>query len=82
VLGYTGALEGPDGLIYDQARYYDPAAGEFTTPDTVLPNGEGTQGYGLYDYVADDPVTQTDPGGHLFSLAENSVVSGISNVLS
>jgi hypothetical protein len=32
--------------------------------DPVQPNGPGTQGYNLYSYVANNPVTWVDPSGH------------------
>ncbi len=64
-LGYTGAITDPTGLVYDQARYYSPTTAQFTTPDTVIPNAAGSQGYNLYAYTAGNPETFTDPSGHM-----------------
>ena len=38
--GFTGQRSDPaSGLSYYQARYYDPAAGQFTSADSVVPGG-------------------------------------------
>jgi len=39
--GFTGQvsdLESGTGLAFYNARYYDPALGRFTQPDTIIPN--------------------------------------------
>jgi RHS repeat-associated protein len=53
------------GLSYYGARYYDPAAGQFTSPDTVTPGG-GYDPWGLsrYAYTRGNPTSRTDPSGH------------------
>jgi len=35
------------------------------TRDTVNPSGPGTQGYNGYVYATNNPVTLTDPSGHV-----------------
>ena len=36
---YTGQrLDADTGLYFYNARYYDPALGRFTQPDTIVPN--------------------------------------------
>jgi RHS repeat-associated protein len=62
--GFTGEPSDATGLIYLRARFVDPFIGRFLSPDTVVPNAPGTQGYGLYAYAADNPATWTDPSGH------------------
>ncbi len=58
-LGYTGQrADASTGLDYYQARYYDPAAGQFTSADTV------NDGLNRYGYVHGNPTTATDPSGH------------------
>ena len=58
-LGYTGQrADSATGLDYYHARYYDPAAGQFTSADTVQ------DGLNRYGYVAGNPTTATDPSGH------------------
>ncbi len=50
------------GLDYYNARYYDPVAGQFSSPDTTLAGG-----LNRYAYVAGNPETRTDPSGHLYA---------------
>jgi RHS repeat-associated protein len=53
------------GLNYDNARYYDPVAGAFTSADIMLPGGGyDSAGLNRYGYVAGNPETFTDPSGH------------------
>jgi len=54
------------GLYYLQARYYDPATGQFLTVDPAV---SGTQA--PYRYASDNPVNLTDPTG------ESAVTKGI-----
>jgi RHS repeat-associated protein len=46
------------------ARWYDPATGTFISLDPVLETGSPLQLNG-YTYAADDPVTGSDPTGHM-----------------
>ncbi|HKM56875.1 MAG TPA: RHS repeat-associated core domain-containing protein, partial [Isosphaeraceae bacterium] len=48
------------GLQYNQARYYDPATGRWTSEDPIGFAGGDTN---LYRYVGDDPVNKVDPSG-------------------
>lgn len=62
--GYTGHVTDPDsGLVYMQARYYDPAIGRFLSVD---PSG-GDPGdlfvSGRYSYASNNPVLNVDPDG-------------------
>jgi RHS repeat-associated protein len=50
-----------DGLYYDQARWYDPAAGRFVSEDPAPSAPQDRSN--LYRYVANDPLDQTDPTG-------------------
>jgi len=51
--------------VLEGARWYDPLAGQFVSPDTLLPGG-GYDPLGLsrYAYVEGNPVERTDPSGH------------------
>ncbi len=58
--GFTGQrADAATGLDYYEARYYDPAAGQFTSADSVV------NGPSRYAYVGGNPETATDPSGHL-----------------
>lgn len=45
-----------------KARFYSPALGRFTQPDTITPNM--TQGLNRYSYVGNSPIIFSDPSGH------------------
>lgn len=53
------------GLVYLRARYYAPGPGQFITRDTLQPNAGGTQGWTAYSYAQNNPMTLTDPSGHV-----------------
>jgi RHS repeat-associated protein len=62
---YTGQSDdGDTGLLYYNARYYDPVIGRFITADTVIPDPSYSQSYNRYMYVAGNPVNYNDPSGH------------------
>ncbi len=57
---YTGQENDGNGLYYDRARYYSPAAARFISQD---PLGEAGSGPNLYLYISDSPTNATDPYG-------------------
>ncbi|PKN91158.1 MAG: hypothetical protein CVU44_20570 [Chloroflexi bacterium HGW-Chloroflexi-6] len=57
----TAATEG-FGLMFYNARWYDPALGRFAQADTIIP--DGVQGLDRYAYVNNNPLQYTDPSGH------------------
>ena len=57
----AGVSEG-FGLMYYNARMYDPALGRFTSADSIVP--AGVQGYDRYAYGLNNPSRYTDPTGH------------------
>ncbi len=62
--GYTGHVNDPDtGLVYMQARYYDPAVGRFVSTDPAIPITGNTFDFGRYTYANNNPVANTDPTG-------------------
>lgn len=62
--GYTGHVNDPDtGLVYMQARYYDPTIGRFLSPDPVSPEPGNSFNFGRYTYANGNPVRYTDPDG-------------------
>ena len=64
--GYTGHVNDPDtGLVYMQARYYDPAVGRFLSEDPVGPAAGNVFNVNRYAYANDNPIVNTDPTGRL-----------------
>ncbi|PDT00522.1 hypothetical protein CO666_29945, partial [Rhizobium chutanense] len=62
---YIGERFDPEtGLMYLNARYYDPAFGRFISPDDWDPTQEGV-GTNRYAYAGNDPINKSDPNGHL-----------------
>jgi len=64
----SGATEG-FGLMFYNARWYDPAIGRFAQADSIYPGG--TQGLDRYAYVNNSPVRFIDPSGHQCVPAED-----------
>jgi len=56
--------DGGTGLMYYQARYYDPQVGRFAAADTIVPNPANPQDLNRYTYVRNNPVNGIDPSGH------------------
>jgi RHS repeat-associated protein len=54
---YTGKSYDATGLLYFNARYYDPVIGRFITED---PSRKGT---GWYTYCSNNPINRMDPTG-------------------
>lgn len=62
--GYTGHVNDPDsGLVYMQARYYDPVVGRFLSPDPARMRSGNVDQFGRFSYVANNPVYFVDPTG-------------------
>ncbi|MBV6396583.1 MAG: hypothetical protein HFACDABA_02183 [Anaerolineales bacterium] len=70
----SGATEG-FGLMYYGARWYDPALGRFTQPDTIVPSGP--QGYDRYAYTNNNPVRYVDPTGHFIETVFDIISVGM-----
>lgn len=52
------------GLVYMNARYYDPQLAKFVSPDTIIPRTFDPQALNRYSYTYNDPLNYTDPTGH------------------
>jgi RHS repeat-associated protein len=53
------------GLIYMNARYYDPELGRFASADTIIPDPYRPQSIDRYAYAENDWANYTDPSGHM-----------------
>jgi len=62
---YTGQYSYTDdfGMMFYNARFYDPTIGRFTSADSIVPNN--IHGYDRYNYVSNRPTIKTDPTGHM-----------------
>ena len=62
-VGYTGhQFDADTGLVYMQARYYDPVIGRFYSNDPVGFTGS-VDTFNRYSYVGNNPYKYTDPTG-------------------
>ena len=62
------------GLLFYNARWYDPALGRFAQADTIVPGG--VQGLDRYAYVNNNPIRYMDPDGHILMRASESPFMG------
>lgn len=60
--GFIGERHDATGLMYLNARYYDPELGQFLSPDTLDPLERGV-GTNRYAYALNDPINKRDPSG-------------------
>ena len=61
---YTGQQSDETGLMYYNARYYDPQIGHFISPDTIVPDPGNVLDYNRYMYVRGNAMKYNDPSGH------------------
>lgn len=59
----TGQPDPERGLLYLNARYYDPEIGRFLSPDWWDPTMSGV-GTNRYAYAGNNPIGALDPSGH------------------
>lgn len=80
--GYTGHIkDSQTGLVYMQARYYDPVIGRFYSNDPVdalghMQRGNPLHGFGRYTYANNNPYKYTDPNGEFPFLQVGAGVIG------
>jgi RHS repeat-associated protein len=60
----TANASGGSGLLYYNARYYDPVTAQFTQPDTIVPDPSSPADLNRFAYVRGNPVRFVDPSGH------------------
>src|SRR5574337_150622 len=74
--GYTGHVNDPEsGLVYMQARYYDPGVGRFLSVDPVTPAVGNAFNFNRYDYANNNPVVNIDPDGTTCTKSESGSYS-------
>ena len=61
---FTGQKADATGLMYYNARYYDPNLGAFISPDSLVPNMARVIDYNRFLYARGNPLKYTDPTGH------------------
>ena len=69
---YTGQRLDDTGLLYYGARYYDPAAGRFLSPDTLIPDPNHPLDYNRYLYARGNPLKYNDPSGYCATHSDGS----------
>ena len=52
------------GLLFYNARWYDPALGRFVQADTIIPGVGNPQAFDRYAYTLNNPMKYVDPSGH------------------
>ncbi|MCP4308504.1 MAG: RHS repeat-associated core domain-containing protein [bacterium] len=63
-MGYTGQrLDASTGLMFYNARYYDPTISRFISADTIIPNPADPQDLNGYAYVGNNPINSVDLSG-------------------
>ena len=83
--GYTGHVNDPDtGLVYMQARYYDPTVGRFISTDPIGPIVGNTFNFNRFMYANNNPIVNMDPNGkectgsHIMDSGGNCASTGTS----
>ena len=67
--GFTGHVQDQDlGLVYMQARYYDPVLGRFMAIDPMNVNPEASMTFNRYAYANNNPYKYVDPDGQVGKL--------------
>jgi RHS repeat-associated protein len=62
---YTGQVfDASTGLYFYNARYYDPFTGQFTQPDSLVPDPLNPAAWNRFSYVYGNPSNLVDPSGH------------------
>jgi RHS repeat-associated protein len=52
------------GLMFYNARWYDPALGRFASADSLIPGAGSSQAWDRYAYTMNNPLRYIDPTGH------------------
>jgi RHS repeat-associated protein len=69
------------GLVYMQARHYDPAMGRFLSVDPVRFTPLEPQTFGRYTYASNNPYRYNDPDGEFINFVVGGVKAAVENVV-
>jgi RHS repeat-associated protein len=61
---YTGQYQADTGLMFYQARFFDPYLNRWTQPDPIIQDPNNPQDYDRYAYVRNNPIKYNDPTGY------------------
>jgi len=61
----TAAVTEGFGLMFYNARWYDPYLNHFTQPDTIVPDPYNSLDWNRYAYTRYNPIRYIDPSGHM-----------------
>ena len=61
---FTGQKSDATGLLYYNARYYDPTLGTFISPDSLVPDPGRVIDYNRFLYARGNPLEYSDPSGN------------------
>ena len=82
---FTGQKLDGAGLMYFNARYYDPELGQFLSPDTLVPDPTNLFAWNRYMYTIGNPLKYNDPTGHAWCMTQAGFItcagSGISGAV-
>ena len=66
------------GLMYYNARYYDPEIGQFISPDSIVPDPTNVFAYNRYMYVYGNPLKYHDSSGNVPEISVGGDSGGLS----
>ena len=66
---FTGQKQDVSGLVYINARFFDPLTGMFVSRDTIVPDAGNVFDWNRYMYVQGRVMNANDPSGHECELA-------------
>ena len=52
------------GLMFYNARWYDPSLGRFAQADSIIPGAMNPMAFDRFSYVYNNPIRLNDPSGH------------------
>jgi RHS repeat-associated protein len=63
-IAFTGQYTDDTGLMFFNARYYNPLTGRFASADRIVPGAGNPQALNRYAYTYNNPLRYTDSTGH------------------